>query len=134
MSSAEHLNFSVGAGNPNKKQKKRPPCNLKVLTLEKLHNWIDNLSIDDLLKIELKKSCSAYPQQALPFWQKNYSKHLSAAQNLLQNKKPIPKSEKPQKENHVEEKEIRSADTGVETRSFEEVFDAGWISPSENQS
>lgn len=68
----------------------RKPCNLRPITLAKLHAWIDSKTIDNRLKIELKKSAANYPQQALSTWQKMYSKHLAAAQNALEaNLNPI---------------------------------------------
>lgn len=68
----------------------RKPCNLNPLTLEKLLKWIDAQRLEEPVKIELKKSASNYPHQALGTWQKNYSKHLSSAQAKLK-KTPKPK-------------------------------------------
>lgn len=65
---------------------KRIPCNLNTLTLDKLYKWIDSQQTNSLIKQELKKSASRFPQQALGAWQKNYIKHLSKAQAKLRNK------------------------------------------------
>jgi len=65
----------------------RNPCNLQPITLKKLFNWIDSKTIDVRLKIELKKSASSYPQQALGAWVKMYSRHLATAQKSLQKQK-----------------------------------------------
>lgn len=69
---------------------KREPCNLRPLNLEKLLKWIDHQPTEQNIKIELKKSASAYPHQALGAWQKNYSKHVATAQAKLR-KMPKPK-------------------------------------------
>lgn len=88
----------------------RNPCNLQPVTLAKLFNWIDSKSIDVLLKVELKKSASSYPQQALGTWVKMYSRHLATAKKHLQKQKSIvnkvelgddPKIEKHEKENNI---------------------------------
>lgn len=83
----EGINFKVSSMG-REEVDNRPPCNLRPLTLSKLHAWIDGKSIDSRLKEELKKSASKYPQQALSTWQKRYSKHLANAQNALM-KKPV---------------------------------------------
>lgn len=70
----------------------RPVCNFRTLTLEKLFAWIDAKNVDARIKVELKKSASQYPQQALGRWQKTYPRHLSNIQKKLQ-KLPKPMSE-----------------------------------------
>ena len=69
----------------------RQPCDLRPMTLARLHAWIDSKTIDIRLKNELKKSSSAYPQQALGTWLKMYSRHLAIAQKSLQEKPIVPK-------------------------------------------
>jgi len=70
----------------------RNPCNLRPMTLAKLHAWIDAKSIDVRLKVELKKSCSVYPQQALGTWLRMYSRHLATAQKALKKKPTLKES------------------------------------------
>jgi hypothetical protein len=79
---AEGFNFKVLTMGRDEVDR-RKPCNLNPLTLSKLFEWIESKSIDHRLKEQLKKSASKYPQQALPVWQKNYSRHVAAAQLLL---------------------------------------------------
>ena len=107
----------------------RKPCNLRPMTLARLHAWIDAKTIDVRLKAELKKSSSAYPQQALGTWMKMYSRHLSTAQNLLQDKPAAPKEflvelgDEPGREIYEEENSI----------PFNDEFDSGWENPSKDQ-
>lgn len=61
----------------------RKPSNFNVLTYTKLCRWIDEKSISQSLKDELKKMASTYPQQALPKWVKAFPKHLITAQDVL---------------------------------------------------
>lgn len=84
----EGLNFKIVSMGKDAVDQ-REPCNLRPLTLEKLFAWIDTKTIDPRLKEYLKKSASKYPHQALPTWQKNYIKHVAAAQKLFQ-KQAIP--------------------------------------------
>lgn len=111
----------------------RTPCNLRPMTLAKLHAWIDDKNIDVRLKAELKKSSSAYPQQALGTWLRMYSRHLATAQNALQDKLSNPKEilvelgDEPERIIHEESNNV----------PFNEEFDyspvASWKSPSENK-
>lgn len=66
---------------------KRVPCDLTNLTLDKLFKWIDSQQISNLIKQELKKSASRFPQQTLNVWKKDYMKHLSKAQSRVRNQK-----------------------------------------------
>lgn len=109
----------------------RRKSNLRPLTLEKLHAWIDNKRIDSRLKEELKKSAAAYPQQALSTWQRMYSQHLAKAQNMLK-KRPAPPpvnavelGDEPtiKKETHEEENNVPANDE----------FDFGWKNPGQDQ-
>lgn len=108
----------------------RQPCNLRPMTLARLHAWIDSKTIDVRLKAELKKSSAAYPQQALGTWLKMYSRHLATAQNSLQDKPVAPKEflvelgDEPEREIHEEENNV----------PFNDEFDAGWENPSKDQS
>lgn len=72
---------------------KRIPCDLSNLTLDKLFKWIDSQQISGIIKQELKKSASRFPQQTLGVWQRNYTKHLSRAQTKVRNKKSVTKIE-----------------------------------------
>lgn len=112
----------------------RKPCNLRPMTLAKLHAWIDAKTIDVRLKAELKKSAAGYPQQALGTWLRMYSRHLATAQKSLQEKPAAPKEflvelgDEPEREIYEEESNV----------PFNDEFDfgpiAGWTSPSENKS
>ena len=112
----------------------RTPCNLRPMTLAKLHAWIDAKTIDVRLKVELKKSAASYPQQALGTWLRMYSRHLATAQNSLQDKPSKPKEflvelgDEPERISHEEESN---------NAPFSEEFDfspvAGWKSPSKNK-
>lgn len=104
----EKYNFKVGAVGEGKKKY----CNLKPLNLEKLLNWIDSQSIEEHLKVELKKSASAYPHQALESWQKNFAKHVSTAQAKVRKlPKPRPKkAELGEEENFNEEENYPTKD------------------------
>jgi len=107
----------------------RRPCNLRPMTLARLHAWIEAKTIDVRLKAELKKSAASYPQQALGMWLKMYSRHLATAQNSLQEKPVAPKEflvelgDEPEREIHEEENSI----------PFNDEFDAGWENPSKDQ-
>jgi hypothetical protein len=108
----------------------RQPCNLRPMTLARLHAWIDSKTIDVRLKAELKKSSAAYPQQALGTWLKMYSRHLATAQNSLQDKPVAPKEflvelgDEPEREIYEEENNV----------PFNDEFDAGFENPSKDQS
>jgi hypothetical protein len=77
MSINESLNFKIT--NLSDKEK-RKPTNLKILTLSKLHEWIDSHTFDASIKKILKEMASTYPQTALPVWKKNFLQHLAKAQ------------------------------------------------------
>jgi len=108
----------------------RRPCNLRPMTLARLHAWIDSKTIDVRLKAELKKSSAAYPQQALGTWLRMYPRHLATAQNSLQEKPAdikeflVELGDEPERENYEEENTI----------PFNDEFDAGWESSSPDQS
>lgn len=91
MSTGEHFDFKIGIIG----QDERKPCNLRPLNLDKLLLWIDAQKVDEALKVELKKSASGYPHQALSAWRKNYVKHVMTAQEKLRS---IPKPKMPIKE------------------------------------
>jgi hypothetical protein len=80
---AEHLNLKINAG-----ERKNQPCNLRIITLEKVIQFIDNKKIDFNTKKILKNSASKYPQQALENWVKNFDKHLIKARTCLKLNKP----------------------------------------------
>lgn len=67
---------------------KRRPSNLNPWSLEKLVKWINAQPLDEKIKLELVKSASAYPHQALGVWRKNYEKNLTIAQAKYQKIKP----------------------------------------------
>jgi hypothetical protein len=114
----------------------RKPCNLKPLTIQMIHDWIDSKPIEERLKVELKKSAATYPNQALWAWQKNYSRHLANIQNRLQ-KTAAPK--KPFVELGDEQPVIRKREAYEENRTVlptlpeNDEFDAGWENPGEDQ-
>lgn len=81
--SAENLNVKINAG-----EGKNQPCNLRIVTLEKVLQFIENKKIDLNTKKILKNSASKYPQQALENWVKNFDRHLIQARNCLKLNKP----------------------------------------------
>lgn len=119
----------------------RKPCNLTPLTLEKLLNWIEAQRIDENVKLELKKSASNYPHQALGTWRKNYSKHVATAQAKLKKiAKTTPKPKLPElgdeppeyrnerdicKDNSKEAEEYKSTE-------FNDDFESNFIDEIEN--
>lgn len=107
----------------------RKPCNLTPLNLEKLLKWIDAQRIDENTKQELKKSASNYPHQALGVWQKNYSKHVAAAQAKL---KKLPKTKPPVAELGDEPTERRNESQSIEdTKSYDD-FESDFADEFEN--
>ncbi len=86
MSNAESLGFKVGTMSSDDDKKKRK-CNLRPMSYAKLCAWIDNQSIENALKEELKRIAASYPQQALEVWPANYRKYLAKAQANLKNKR-----------------------------------------------
>jgi len=79
---ADNFNFKVMTMGKEAVDK-RKPCQLNHLDLASLFHWIDSKNVEDRIKIELKKSASTYPQQALVHWQKNYTNHLAKAQEQV---------------------------------------------------
>lgn len=87
--STEGVNFKVLTMGKSQIDQ-RQPSNLDVMTLKKLQAWIDAKPISDELKQELKKMASSYPDQALGFWVKSYSRNLEIAQRNMTNlPKPV---------------------------------------------
>jgi hypothetical protein len=87
--STEGVNFKVLTMGKSEIDR-RQPSNLNVMNLKKVQSWIDAKPISDELKDELKKMASTWPDQALDFWVKSYSRHLENAQRNLTNKpKPV---------------------------------------------
>jgi hypothetical protein len=82
--SAEKFGFKVGiAGDEQKK-----PCNLQIMTLERVNNFIDNKKFDAKLSVELKKLAARYPQQALENFIQNFNTHLLNARKTIRLSKP----------------------------------------------
>ena len=81
---AETIGFSLSMGNIDD----RPECNLRVMTLERVLKIIDRKNYDARLTAELKKVASAYPQQALENFVKNFDTHLLRARKAVRLSKP----------------------------------------------
>jgi hypothetical protein len=79
-------NFRVNLISSGKEEiDRRVPCDFSNLTLDKVFKWIDSQQVNELIKSELKKSASRYPQQALKAWKNDYIRHLSRAQTKIRN-------------------------------------------------
>lgn len=81
----EGVNFKVVAEGDNR----RPSCNFRVLTLEKLVKWIDNQDLDPIVKEELIKKAGSYPSGSLSSFRKNFQIHLSKATKIVRDKTPL---------------------------------------------
>ena len=80
----EGVNFRVVSMGRDEVDSRRP-CNFRPLTLENLYQWIDSKNLEPRIKAELKAMAGQWPQQALPVWQKSYTRHLVIAQNKVRN-------------------------------------------------
>jgi hypothetical protein len=79
----ERFGFSVSAGND------RPdPCNLRIMTLERVNKIIENKRYEPKLTSQLKRMASLYPQQALENFVQNFDHHLLKARQAIRISKP----------------------------------------------
>jgi hypothetical protein len=75
MNETENFKFRISTGNDEVDS--RPKSNFKILTLDEVYRIIDNSSVDDTTKIELKKKANKYPFNALKTFIKNLDKNIS---------------------------------------------------------
>lgn len=101
INNAERAGFSLSLNNDAEKV----PCNLRVMTLERVYKIIDSKNYDAKLTAELKKSAGRYPQQALENFVQNFDKHLLRARKAIKLSKPTvsPIEETPLAEHKEEE-------------------------------
>jgi len=79
----EKIGFSLSAGG-----NKPEPCNLRILTLERVNKIIEGKRYDPKLTFELKRMASRYPQQALESFVQNFDHHLLKARQAIRLVKP----------------------------------------------
>lgn len=93
MLNAEGMNFKVVTmGRPEVDE--RQPCNFLPTTLRGLLAWIDAQStLEEPVKQELKKMASAYPNQALSSFRRNFSRHLARARKIVRDSLPLYENE-----------------------------------------
>jgi hypothetical protein len=75
MNETENFKFRISTGNDEVDS--RPKSNFKILTLDEVYKIIENSSVDDTTKIELKKKANNYPFNALKTFVKNLDKNIS---------------------------------------------------------
>ena len=97
--STEKFGFKVGLQNSEEKQ----PCNLNIMTLERVYKIIESKQFDPKLTVEIKKLAAKYPQQALENFIEKFDTHLLRARKSLRLSKPTTApvelgEEQPQKE------------------------------------
>lgn len=82
---AENINMKIS----NIGQQERVPYDFRIITLDKIYDWIDKKDYDDSIKIELKKMAAKYPSNAYSQFGKNFQKHLSRAQTAARKNRPL---------------------------------------------
>lgn len=75
MNETESFKFRVSTGNDEVDS--RPKSNFKILTLDEVYRIIDNSTVDETTKMELKKKANNYPFNALKTFIKNLDKNIS---------------------------------------------------------
>ena len=81
---SERLNFQVSAQGSESKE----PCKLRIMTLERVNNFIESKRIDAKVKAELMRIAARYPQQALENFIHNFDHHLLKARQASKLSKP----------------------------------------------
>lgn len=82
---AENINMKISSIG----QQERVPYDFRIITLDKIYDWIDKKDYDDSIKIELKKMAAKYPANAYSQFGKNFQKHLSRAQTAARKNRPL---------------------------------------------
>ena len=85
--SAEYMKFKVVNGNGQIREDSHR--DFRVLTLDKIFDWIDKRGYDAAVNAELKKMVSKYPHNAFASFGKNFEKHLAEAQKLASKNRPM---------------------------------------------
>lgn len=99
--STEQFGFKVGLQNAEEKE----PCNLSIMTLERVYKIIESKSFEPKLTVEMKKLAAKYPQQALENFIAKFDTHLLKARKNLRLSKPTTSpvelgDEQPQKDDN----------------------------------
>lgn len=84
---AESMKFKVTQMNKNGEASELR--DFRIITLDKIFSWIDKKDYDDVVKDELKKMVSKYPQNAYVNFGKNFQKHLGTAQKNARKNRPL---------------------------------------------
>ena len=83
---AEYLKFKVVNNAGDAKEENR---DFRILTIDKIHRWIEKKGYDSAVNIELKKMLSKYPHNAFAAFGKNFEKHLGEARRLAAKNRPM---------------------------------------------
>jgi hypothetical protein len=85
--SAESMKFKVTQF--KNEEDTQPNHDFRILTLDKIFDWIDRKDYDERVKEELKKMISKYPHSAYSKFGKNFQKNLSIAQKAANKNRPL---------------------------------------------
>lgn len=84
---AEYMKFKVVNDAGRARDEDRRDC--RIITLDKIYDWIEKRGYDAAVNIELKKMVSKYPHNAFSSFGKNFEKHLVEAQKLAMKNRPM---------------------------------------------
>lgn len=84
---AEYMRFKVVNDAGHARDEHRRDC--RIITLDKIYDWIEKRGYDEAVNVELKKMVSKYPHNAFSSFGKNFEKHLLEAQQLAMKNRPM---------------------------------------------